>query len=367
MTENSVKLSKLSQLLDLAVKLKTRSGDAYSEAFNRTLEKLQLEMRTECDFYKQQQLEKKQWEDKQKEVKKKKLKELKEAKESLEKQIEEKEQEKQKSKPQELTELNGLLNQRTQPYLEMQHAYKEVLDSQVAEKKETQQKNQTLERQEDLKYLKNATAGLHQELQESLEKKHQNQEELIQSWKETQLLNEFQKELEKIRLYGVKEDSQHSQDSEAKELRREQVLKRIQKLFGKKKTQKSTDSGSYRSKSVVSRFSTPSEAQERLQELEEEEKRIQKEKEELQRLMELKSCSSKQPSRVTTVASMASRQSYRLPKLKEPGFRFSRRSTSKYSETQPLPQIKPKSQQPQQDSKSQKHDEVRDLIYSLPQ
>ena len=295
MTEQELRIAKLSKIMNSGLRMKTSHAKAQNEAHQRAINSLTKSLEVEKQFNllsekKQQLLEKAEQEQRM-------LKEsiYKHHFDVLQKQIEEKKRAKE-------IEVSSLIKEQEmaeETYKPKPVKIKEFLDAQVEEKKKIQEEIKIKDQKLDQLRVELAAKSLEKEIKTKFEGKMILQNQLRKSWEKTENTNKLQKVIERIRRFGdtyvIDEDELGVNVKNTQNLLKntQNLLKITQGLSREsKKTEKSKrpENGllKKKSKSVLSNYSNSpnKDFMQKLQKLKEVEDKIKKEKIEILSFLE---------------------------------------------------------------------------------
>lgn len=310
MTEQELRIARLSKIMNSGLRVTTGNQKAHSEAYKRVISTLEQSLEDEKIFN--------HLHEKKQKLVEKAEREQENLRESirrhhfavLQKQIEEKKRTKQIFDREVITEQE--LGEET--FKPQNVKIKEMLDQQVEEKKRILQDIKDKEDALDRLRLDLARKSLESEMRNKSEGKQKLQNQLRESWDKTQTTNKLQKAIDRLRRFGDNYVIESEEDEEYEKKEKEnEVLKRFDRVLGKKnrvggeekEVRLSTGLTKERSKSVLSRMSKESKKAviDKLDKLKEEQEKISKEKIEILSFLESKS-QSKKSTRPITVASL---------------------------------------------------------------
>lgn len=306
MTDQELRIARLSKIMNSGLRVQTGNKKLQHEAYERVISSLEKSLESEKLFNSLQE-------------KKQKLREKAERKQELmrdsiyrhhfsvlKQQIEEKKRNKQIEEKELLTEKE--LTEET--YRPKGFKIKESLDAQIEEKKRLADESRRREAALDKLRLDLARKSLESEMRNKSEGKQNLQNQLRESWEKTQNTTKLQKAIERLRRFGDNYiiDSEEEND-EYFENSLNDALKQYDKTVKNGHGQRENSITRSvitrkRSKSVISSHSKQSQRQamDKLNRLKEEEDKIKKEKLDLMNFLESRS-SSKVSSRPFTVTS----------------------------------------------------------------
>jgi hypothetical protein len=322
MTEQELRIAKLSKIMNSGQRIKTGGLAAQNEAYSRVISMLEKNLNDEKKFNLLQEKKKIMLEKAEREQGNLRDSINRHHFKVLLKQIDEKKQNKK-------IEINEAIQEKElieETYKPNNYKMKEILDHQIEEKKRLKEEEKSRDAAMDNLRLEIAKKSLDFEMKNKSEGKQKLQESLRQSWEKTENINQLQKVIERVRRFGDTYviDSENEDDltetvkqNDSKNI---ETLKRYEKIMGKiKDTNKTRHQNNYpaddlsftskfsrkRSKSLISNFSTTThkEAIEKLEKLKKEEEKIAKEKANLVGFLESRS-HTKYSSRPITVSSI---------------------------------------------------------------
>lgn len=310
MTEQELRIARLSKIMNSGLRVKTGNNKTNKDAYERVIANLEKRLDEEKHFNKLQEKKQKLLEMAEREQEMLKDSIYKHHFNVLQKQIEEKNRTRMINEKEEIVEKE--LSEET--YKPKKFNIKELLDAQVEEKKKI---TSDLKQQEDALdrfRLELARRSLESEMRNKLEGKLKLQDQLRESWEKTQNTTQLQKQIDRLRRFG--DNYIIDSESESEELGKEDVLRRYDKIIGKKhreeknrkssqETPQKSELKKKRSKSVLSQISKTSqkEVMDKISELNNKQDKIKREKYEILNYLESKS-HSKASSRPVTVTSL---------------------------------------------------------------
>ena len=303
MTNQEIKIARLSKILTSVLKHKDTHDESYKEAYGRVLNSLEHCIEHEKNFNREQvQMLKQSEKDEQKRI------ELREAMQKhhfklLQEQIAERAKNRNSQSEKRNWKIGEMKQDQGYVWKGMnKEEWRKILDGQINEKKNIKEKSKNQDIGLDHLRIESAQKSLEEELKTKENERKKRQNEMWESWEKTREVNRLQKELEKVRRYGESE-SISSPISQVKKKSDyfDDILKGYEGAFGKvsrtaTKTGESIISSGRLSKkrSKSSLYSTGSytSAIAKLGFLTQEEERLKAQKDELMKLLE-KSATSK--------------------------------------------------------------------------
>ena len=310
MTEQELRIARLSKIMNSGLRVKTGNNKTSKDAYERVIANLEKRLDEEKLFNKLQEKKQKLLEMAEREQEMLKDSIYKHHFNVLQKQIEEKNRNRMINEKEEIVEKE--LSEET--YKPKKFNIKELLDAQVDEKKKIVSGLREQEDALDRFRLDLARRSLESEMRNKQEGKLKLQDQLRESWEKTQNTTHLQKQIDRLRRFG--DNYIIDSESESDEQGKEDVLKRYDKIIGKKhraernrknsiETPQKSELKKKRSKSVLSHISKTSQKEvlDKLSDLSSKQDKIKKEKYEILSYLESKS-HSKASSRPVTVTSL---------------------------------------------------------------